>query len=140
MEYRRFQNKVFVRIDRGEDIQEQRKRSCGTKQITLAEVKALGALSEFTVGLFNPDTKQYDSHTYHELTEITSLWGTVTTREGEHYDHLHLSAAGQDNRALGGHMSRAVVGGTCEMVLDVVDGTVERQMSDEIGLNLFKFL
>ena len=28
----------------------------------------------------------------------------------------------------------------CEMVLDVVDGTVERQISDEIGLNLFKFL
>ncbi|MFR8331575.1 MAG: PPC domain-containing DNA-binding protein [Oscillospiraceae bacterium] len=100
-------------------------------------MKALGALSEFTVGLFNPDTKQYDSHTYHELTEITSLWGTVTTREGEHYARLHLSAAGLDNRALGGHMSHAVVGGTCEMVLDVVDGTVERQMSDEIGLNLF---
>ena len=134
MEYRRFQNKVFVRIDRGEEILEQLKKLCEAEKITLAEVKALGALSEFTVGLFNPDTK------HHELTEITSLWGTVTTREGEHYAHLHLSAAGLDNRALGGHMSRAVVGGTCEMVLDVVDGTVERQMSDEIGLNLFKFL
>lgn len=131
MEYRRFQNKAFVRIDRGEEILEQLKKLCEAEQITLAEVKALGALSEFTVGLFNPDTKQYDSHTYHELTEITSLWGTVTTREGKHYAHLHLSAAGLDNRALGG---------TCEMVLDVVDGTVERQMSDEIGLNLFKFL
>lgn len=115
MEYRRFQNKAFVRIDRGEEILEQLKKLCEAEQITLAEVKALGALSEFTVGLFNPDTKQYDSHTYHELTEITSLWGTVTTREGEHYARLHLSAAGLDNRALGGHMSHAVVGGTCEM-------------------------
>lgn len=73
MEYRRFQNKAFVRIDRGEEILEQLKKLCEAEQITLAEVKALGALSEFTVGLFNPDTKQYDSHTYHELTEITSL-------------------------------------------------------------------
>ena len=56
MEYRRFQNKVFVRIDRGEEILEQLKKLCEAEQITLAEVKALGALSEFTVGLFNPVT------------------------------------------------------------------------------------
>ena len=140
MEYRRFGNKVFVRMDRGEEVLAQLKALCEAEKITLAEVKALGALSEFTVGLFNTDTKQYESTTYHEMTEITSLWGTVTTKEGQHYAHLHLSAAGRDNRALGGHMSRAVVGGTVEMVLDVVDGTVERAFSEEIGLNLFRFV
>lgn len=140
MEYRRFGSKVFVRMDRGEEVLAQLKILCEKEKITLAEVKALGALSEFTVGLFNTDTKQYESTTYRQMTEITSLWGTVTTRQGAHYAHLHLSAAGADNRAIGGHMSRAVVGGTVEMVLDVVDGTVERAFSPEIGLNLFKFL
>lgn len=140
MEYRRFGSKVFVRMDRGEEVLAQLKKLCEAERITLAEVKALGALSEFTVGLFNTDTKQYESQTYRQMTEITSLWGTVTTQQGAHYAHLHLSAAGADNRALGGHMSRAVVGGTVEMVLDVVEGTVEREFSPEIGLNLFKFV
>ena len=39
----------------------------------------------------------------------------------------------------GGHLNRAVVSATCEMVVDVLDGTVDRQYDPVTGLNLFKF-
>ena len=39
----------------------------------------------------------------------------------------------------GGHLNRAVVSATCEMVIDIADGCVNRRFSDEIGLNLFDF-
>lgn len=38
-----------------------------------------------------------------------------------------------------GHLNAAVVSATCELVIDVIDGEVGREFSDEIGLNLFKF-
>jgi predicted DNA-binding protein with PD1-like motif len=140
MEYKRFGNKVFVRIDKGEEILEQLQNVCQKENITLAEVKALGALSEYTVGLFDPAVKQYHSSTFTGPAEITSLWGTVTTMDGKFYAHIHLSAGDAEHNVKGGHMNKAIVGATCEMILDVVEGTVERELSPEIGLNIFKFL
>ena len=42
-------------------------------------------------------------------------------------------------RGAGGHLNRAVVSATCEMVVDVLDGTVDRRYDPVTGLNLFKF-
>jgi len=140
MDYRRFANKLVVRMDPGEEVMEQLKGLCEREGITLAEVKALGALNAFSVGLFDTSEKRYYSKDYTLPVEVTSLWGTVTTQEGKTYLHLHLSAADKDNRVYGGHLNRAVVSATLEMVVDVMDGSVEREMSPEVGLNLFKFL
>ena len=49
MQFRRFGNKYFVRIDRGEEILATLKKFCEQEKITLAEVKALGAVDDFNV-------------------------------------------------------------------------------------------
>ena len=40
----------------------------------------------------------------------------------------------------GGHLNRAEVSATCEMVIRLIDGRIDRQYDDVTGLNLFKFL
>ena len=40
---------------------------------------------------------------------------------------------------VGGHLNRAMVSATCEMVVTVVPGTVERVFHEDVGLNLFQF-
>ena len=64
---------------------------------------------------------------------------TVTTKDGEFYAHLHMCAGNEQGQAFGGHLNRAVVSATCEMVVEVLDGTVDRQYDPITGLNLFKF-
>lgn len=39
----------------------------------------------------------------------------------------------------GGHLNRAIVSATCEMVINIIDGKVDRAFEEEIGLNLMKF-
>lgn len=39
----------------------------------------------------------------------------------------------------GGHLNRAVVSATCEMIINIIDGKVDRYFDEEIGLNLFEF-
>lgn len=71
--------------------------------------------------------------------EIVSLVGTITTRDGEFYAHLHMSAGDTEGRVLGGHLNEAVISATCELVLEIMDGTVERRFDPETGLNLMEF-
>ncbi|MBQ7732399.1 MAG: DNA-binding protein [Synergistaceae bacterium] len=146
MQFRRFGNKYFVRIDKGEEIMSTLKKFCEAEKITLAEVKALGAVDEFDVGLFDVVEKKYHGNKFRFPAEITSLWGTVTTKEGKIYLHIHMSAADVDGKVWGGHLVRAVVSATCEMIVDdISEGSsngfvVERKFSEEVGLNLFEFL
>ena len=140
MQFRKFGNKYFVRMDRGEEIISTLKKFCEDEKINLAEVKALGAVNDFTIGLFNTREKKYHSNSFRFDAEIVSLWGTVTTMNGEVYLHVHMSAGDSEGHVYGGHLNRAVVSATCEMIVDVSEGTVERKFSDEIGLNLFEFI
>lgn len=140
MQFRRFGNKYFLRIDRGEEIMSSLKNFCEKEKITLAEVKALGAIDDFNVGLFDVETKEYHKNRFQFPAEIVSLWGTVTTKDGKFYPHIHMSAGDKDGHVFGGHLNNATVSATCEMIVEVSEGTVERKFNDEVGLNLFEFI
>lgn len=139
MEYRRFNNTIVARIDKGEEILEKVKEIALKEDIKLANLNALGATNDFTVGVLNVENKQYVSNNFHGNYEIVSLTGTINTKDGEFYTHLHMSAGNDKGEVFGGHLNRAVVSVTCEMVINIIDGTVDRYFDEEIGLNLFKF-
>ena len=103
MQYRQFGSRYFVRIDKGEEILASLKNFCEQEKITLAEVKALGAVDDFNVGLFDVAEKKYHTNHFQFPAEIVSLWGTVTTKDGKFYAHIHMSAADKDGHVFGGH-------------------------------------
>lgn len=139
MDYRRFKNTIVCRIDRGEEIIEKIKEIALKEKIKLANINALGATNEFTVGVFKTDEKKYYSNEFRGDFEIVSLTGTINTMNGEFYTHIHMSAGNDKGEVFGGHLNRAIVSATCEMVINIIDGVVDREFNDEIGLNLFKF-
>ena len=139
MEYRRFDHTIIARIDKGEEILAKVKELAEKENIKLASVSALGAICEFTVGVFDTAEKKYISNSFQGPFEIVSLTGTINTMNGEFYTHIHMSAGDIKGQVFGGHLNRAVVSATCEMVVAVTDGRVDRYFDEEIGLNLFKF-
>ena len=58
--------------------------------------------------------------------------------DGEVYIHLHISLSNEENHAFGGHLTSAVISGTCELYIRVVDGEVGRYFDKEVGLNLYE--
>lgn len=139
MEYRKFDNTMIVRIDKGEEILAEIKELAIKENIKLASVAALGAVNDFTVGVFNVEEKKYYSNRFKGNFEIVSLVGTINTMNDEFYAHVHMSAGNDKGQVFGGHLNRAVVSATCEMVITIINGKVDRCFSEEIGLNLFKF-
>ena len=59
MEYKRFKDKIVIRIDRGEEIIEQIAVISEKESIRLAVVNALGAVGKFEVVLFDTSEKKY---------------------------------------------------------------------------------
>ena len=139
MDYRRFGNTIAARIDKGEEILEQVKAIALKEEIKLASIQALGAVNQLTVGVFKTDEKKYMANDFAGSFEIVSLTGTINTMDGEFYCHLHMSAGDDKGHVFGGHLNRALVSATCEMIITVIDGTVDRAFSEEVGLNLFRF-
>ena len=140
MRYARFGNTIAARIDRGEEILEELKKIALAEDIRLAHISALGAVGDFTVGVFHTAEKQYHANRFTGDWEIVSLVGNITQMDGEYYAHLHMSAGNDKGEVFGGHLNTARISATCEMVIDVIDGVVERRADPEVGLNLFEFL
>ena len=137
--YRKFQNKIIVRMDKGEEILEKVREVAEKEKIKLADISALGAVSEFTVGVFDTEAKEYHANEFKGSFEIVSLTGTINTMNDEFYCHLHMSAGNEKGQVFGGHLNRAIISATCEMVITLIDGRVDRRFEKEVGLNLFQF-
>ena len=139
MDYRRFGDTVVARLDKGEEIHEQLRLIALKENIRLASVSALGAVDDATLGVFVVSEKQYHADRFTGDMEIVSLTGTVNTMDGEYYAHLHMGVSTVGGRMFGGHLTRAVVSITCEMVIRIIDGAVDRKHHPDPGVNLFDF-
>lgn len=139
MKFKKFGSRYIVRFDKGEEVVGKLHNFCEEKGIKLGSVSAIGAANEITIGLFDTINKTYSANTLKGDHEITSLTGNISTMNGEVYLHLHINVSDHDQKVFGGHLNSVIISATCEMVIDVIDGEVDRQFSDEIGLNLFKF-
>lgn len=139
MEYRRFGDKYVVRLNRGEEILESLKKLCKDENIKLGRVTGIGATNKATVGIFNTETKEYRSRELTGDMEIANLSGNISQMDGEVYLHLHITLTDEENKAYGGHLNSAVISATCEIIIDVIAGTVDRKFDEDSGLNLIKF-
>lgn len=139
MDYRKFNNKYMIRFEKGEEVIKSLKELCRKENIKLAEITGIGASDSVEIGVFNVNTKEYKTKKFEGMFEITSLIGNVTTKEGEVYLHIHINFGDENGTVIGGHLVETRISATCEMILSVIDGTVERKLDENIGLNLFKF-
>ena len=139
MEYRKFNNSYVVRINKGEEIVEKLKELCEKEDIKVAEITGIGASNLVEIGLFNVNTKEYKTTTFEGMFEITSLIGNATRKDGEVYLHLHINFSDETGNTKGGHLVRCNISATSEIIVNKIEGNVDRKLSDEIGLNLMKF-
>ena len=139
MEYRVFGNHYVVRIDKGEEVLTCLEQLCRKEQIKLGSAVGLGACNKVTVGLFDTKEKVYKKKEFTGPMEITSLVGNISTKEGEPYLHFHINVCNEENQILGGHLNECYISATGEITVTKIEGRIEREMSEEIGLNLYRF-
>ena len=141
MDYRKFDDTYVIRMDRGEEIVAALTDFCLKEGVDLGSVQALGASDRAVVGLYDVGTREYHKRTFEEPMEITSLVGSISTKGGEPYLHLHINLCREDMSVVGGHLNECRISATCEMIVRKINGCVERKLDEDVtGLNLYEFL
>lgn len=138
MQYHLFGDTILVRLDRGEEILTQIKALAAAENIKLAHITALGAVDDLTVGVYKVAEQKYYANHFTGDFEIVSLTGTIDTMNDEFYAHLHISVGDEHGHVFGGHLTEARISATCEMVVRLIDGHIDRQRDSITGLNLWQ--
>ena len=139
MDYRRFNNTIVLRLEKGEEIIESINELCIKEKIKAGTITGLGATNDITIGLFKIDEKKYYSNSYKEDFEITNLTGNISVMNDKPYLHIHGTFGRVDGSCVGGHLNKAVISATCEIFITVIDANIGRKFDENIGLNLIEF-
>ena len=115
MDYRRFENTIVVRLNRGEEILTELKKICEAENVKLARLYALGATDHFVVGAYSVEEQKYYKNEFNGTFEITNLTGNITTMNGEYYAHLHITCADEKSKCFGGHLNECRISATLEI-------------------------
>ena len=109
------------------------------KGIKAAQLTALGGFREVSLGFFDFDRKDYVSKTVAEQVEVMSLIGNFAqTPDGESKLHAHVVVGKRDYSAHGGHLMRAIVNPTLEVMVTESPSELARVFHKDKGLALLK--
>lgn len=135
MQYQRSGNKLILRLDPGDEIVHSMLEIAEKEQIAAASISGIGATDDFEVGIFAIERRAYDRYAFRGNHEILNLCGNLSRMNGEAYQHMHITCAGSGGSVVGGHLLKAVISLTAEIVLDVIDTSLDRVHSETIGIN-----
>ena len=139
MDYKKFGDKVFVRIDKGEEIVETLKQICEKLGIKAGTITGIGATDKAVIGLFDVENKKYHSTELVGDHEIAPIYGNISTMNEEIYLHLHINLCNAENKSFGGHLTFAIVSATFEGIISVINGKIDRGFDSDSRLNLISF-
>ena len=139
MDYKRFDDKIVLRLKKGEKIIQSLEKLANEANISAAHFQGIGAVNELKIGLMKPGDEDYTWDIYKEDLEITSLIGNITTFEDKPVVHTHITCANVDSKVIGGHLGEATCLFTVEIFVDVIDGNLEKQTDPELGIQIIEF-
>jgi predicted DNA-binding protein with PD1-like motif len=108
--------RTVIRFDIGEEFPKTLADWCRKERVRSAAVVAgIGMMRNIEIGRY--DGREYEKETVEPSSEILSLQGNVSMKEGEPFVHLHISLADEDMNVMGGHLFKGTVSMTIELVL-----------------------
>jgi len=127
------------RLAKGDDLLQTLENFCQEQQITLGEVRALGAVSRARVGFYNQDERKYYFLDLAQPLEILALVGNISLKDGKPMVHAHVTLADAAGRAYGGHLAVGTLVFACEFAIYeyTADQALARQNDPETGLMLW---
>lgn len=129
--------KTFAIIfDKNDDVREGLLEFANTNRLADAQLSAIGAFSEVTLGFFDRERKDYTKIPVKEQVEVLSFTGNIVQKDGKPRLHAHVVVGKADGTAHGGHFLGGHVWPTLEMIVSEMPVHLRRTQDEESGLAL----
>jgi predicted DNA-binding protein with PD1-like motif len=132
------QRTFVVILDPGEEVIKTLKGFAQANSLYACQFTAIGAFREATVGFFDFLKKDYKKIAIPQPTEVLSLTGDITQYKNAPQVHAHVVLGKEDGTAHGGHLMKAEVYPTLEIVLTDSPFHLQRKMNDTLGLPMIE--
>lgn len=138
MEFECNEGEYLIRLIKGEEILSTLTEFCTAHQITAGWISGIGAAEKITVGYYDLSQKEYIWKQFNDRHEIIPLSGNVSLKENKVFMHLHVNFTDHELRSYGGHLKRAIVNPTLEVIVCKLTRPLIRFYNAETGLYLLK--
>jgi predicted DNA-binding protein with PD1-like motif len=132
------QRTFAIILSTGEEVMASLKQFVAQHKITAAQISAIGALSDVELLYFDWDKKEYMKIPVREQVEVASLLGDVAEDDGKPAIHLHIVVGKRDGQAMAGHLGKAHVRPTLEVVMTESPAHLRKRHDPESGLALIR--
>ena len=144
MDYRKFGDTIYIRLDRGDEIISCLFEICKAEMILSATFSGIGGCGEAEIQTFNPEKGAFETQSYSGMLELVSMTGNIISDDQNnlcHHTHAVLSCKdGETHRVLAGHVKSISVLYTAEIELrPVLDGVIHRKFDPETGTGFWAF-
>lgn len=125
MEYKVLDKKIILRLDVGDEVVTAINEIIRKEKVQLGSVSGIGASDDMIIGVYNVAKQEYKTRNLKGDHEITSIVGNISEMNEKPYVHLHLTASDMSYQVVGGHLNKAIISGTAEIIIQVIDGKVD---------------
>lgn len=109
------------------------------ESLSAAQITGIGAFSDVELAYFDWTTKRYLRNPIQEQVEVASLIGDIALGPNDKPAiHVHLVIGRRDGTALAGHLTKAHVRPTLELVLTETPEHLRKRHDPETGLALIR--
>ena len=134
MEAQREDDRIYVRLDRGEKVIEKLEELREEYNITNGFFIGIGAVDKVILGNYNVEKRDYKEKEFEGSFEVSNFKGNI----GPDKIHAHITLADESFQGKAGHCSSAIVSGTFEILILLSKNTELRHKFDqETGLDVF---
>lgn len=132
--------KFIGRFHSKADLLESLSQLCTSENIRLGVFSVIGALTNVKLGYYNQEAKRYtECASLDKKLEICSCIGNISLKDDEIFVHAHITVAGHDGQAFGGHLMPGSSIFAAEYYIEELTGQeLLREHDEETGLSLWK--
>lgn len=144
MDYRKYSETYYVRLDCGDEVIACILNLCKKENIKSAIFTGIGGCGEAEIQTFIPETGLFETQKIQGMLELVSLTGNIITDDaGEYYHHTHALFSYKDGNqhcTAAGHIKSITVSYTTEIELrPVIGGEIKRKYDSETGTGFWNF-
>ena len=130
----------YIKLDKDQLLLESLTEYAKKNNIRTAEISFIGAVQNVKVMYFDQIRKEYDHHEFLGGHEVLSGLGNISLFDKEPFVHVHMTVAGKDGKAFGGHLDEGTKVWLVEAIIKEVASkeTIERKFDNELCLNVWR--